>query len=187
MLLTVLSLAIGAVHAENGAFYVGAGVSHSDVSNNDYLFYTADQKATSWKAFAGVRPLKWLAVEADYIDLGSSNITFTQQTGGPTLPGSEQAGGSEYAGYLVGFLPIPWSMVDIYGKAGVSHWTLNFNEPPPTVLPPYSIHGTDFAWGVGVQAHITMFGARLEYENFNIPQTSGARIVSLSVFLNLNL
>jgi hypothetical protein len=30
--------------------------------------------------------------------------------------------------------------------------------------------GTDFAWGVGVQAHITMFGARLEYENFNIPQ-----------------
>jgi len=32
-----------------------------------------------------------------------------------------------------------------------------------------------------------MFGARLEYENFNIPQTSGARIVSLSVFLNLNL
>jgi hypothetical protein len=47
--------------------------------------------------------------------------------------------------------------------------------------------GTDFAWGVGVRAHITMFGARLEYENFNIPQTSGARIASLSVFLNLNL
>ena len=25
----------------------------------------------------------------------------------------------------------------------------------------------------------------LEYENFNVPNTSGARVVSLSVFLNL--
>jgi hypothetical protein len=44
---------------------------------------------------------------------------------------------------------------------------------------------TDFARGIGVQAHISMFGARLEYENFNVPNTSGAKIASLSVFLNL--
>lgn len=102
MLLTVLSLAVGAVHAENGSFYVDAGVSHSDVSNNDF-FDTADQKATSWKAFVGFRPIKAFAIEADYIDLGSSNITFTQQPPGPFCPapctGSEHAGGSEYAGY----------------------------------------------------------------------------------------
>jgi hypothetical protein len=30
-----------------------------------------------------------------------------------------------------------------------------------------------------------MIGARLEYENFNVPNTSGARVTSLSVFLNL--
>jgi len=29
-----------------------------------------------------------------------------------------------------------------------------------------------------------MFGACLEYEQFNIPNTSGAKVASLSVFLN---
>jgi hypothetical protein len=29
-----------------------------------------------------------------------------------------------------------------------------------------------------------MFGARVEYENFNIPNSSGAKVASLSVFLN---
>jgi hypothetical protein len=47
-----------------------------------------------------------------------------------------------------------------------------------------STNGSEFAWGIGAQAHISMVGARLEYENFNIPNTSGARVASLSVFLS---
>jgi hypothetical protein len=50
---------------------------------------------------------------------------------------------------------------------------------------PLSTNGTDFAWGIGAQAHINMFGARLEYERFNISNTNGAKVASLSVFLNL--
>jgi hypothetical protein len=48
----------------------------------------------------------------------------------------------------------------------------------------FSTNGTEFAWGIGVQAHISRIGARLEYENFNVPNTSGASVASLSVFLN---
>jgi hypothetical protein len=33
ILLTVLALGAGAAHAENGFFYLGAGLSHNDVSN----------------------------------------------------------------------------------------------------------------------------------------------------------
>jgi hypothetical protein len=45
--------------------------------------------------------------------------------------------------------------------------------------------GAASPWGVGVQAHISIVGARLEYENFNITNSSGAKIASLPVFLNL--
>jgi hypothetical protein len=33
-----------------------------------------DLNETSWKAFAGVRPLEWLAMEADYVDLGGNTV-----------------------------------------------------------------------------------------------------------------
>jgi len=46
-------------------------------------------------------------------------------------------------------------------------------------------NGSQFAWGVGGQAHFGNLGARLEYENFSIRNTGGANLVSLSVFLNL--
>ena len=44
--------------------------------------------------------------------------------------------------------------------------------------------GWDFAWALGVQAHISSVGARLEYEQFNIPHSNGAKIASLSAFVN---
>jgi opacity protein-like surface antigen len=190
MLLTVLALGAGVAHAENGFFYLGAGVSHNDVSNINDLGGQADISGSSWKAFAGVRPINTFAFEADYMDLGSGNSTLPPATGvlcaiGANCNGSAHSDGSAFAGYVVGFLPIPLPIVDIYGKAGAAHWKLNGNVNTVTSSTGFSHNGTDFAWGIGVQAHITMFGARLEYENFNIPNTNGAKIASLSVFLNL--
>jgi len=87
--------------------------------------------------------------------------------------------------YAVGFLPIPLPIVDIFGKVGLAHWKLDGNVSSLVSPGSLSSNGSEFAWGIGVQAHITIVGARLEYENFNVPNTSGARIASLSVFLNL--
>ena len=184
MLLTVLAFGTGVAQAENGFFYLGAGLSHNDVSNITELGNEADISGSSWKAFVGVRPINTFAVEADYMDLGSGNSTFSGTCG--LCNGSAHSDGTAFAGYVVGFLPIPLPIVDIYGKVGAAHWKLNGNANVLGATPTgFSHNGTDFAWGIGVQAHITMFGARLEYENFNIPNTSGAKIASLSVFLNL--
>jgi opacity protein-like surface antigen len=187
--LTVLAFVAGVAHAENGFFYLGAGVSHNDVSNINDLGGKADISGASWKAFAGVRPINTFAFEADYMDLGSGNSTYTPSGIGcpsPTCNVTAHSDGNAYAGYVVGFLPIPVPIVDVFGKAGAAHWKLNGNVNSTAFAPSgFSHTGTDFAWGIGVQAHITMFGARLEYENFNIPNTSGAKIASLSVFLNL--
>ena len=178
MLLTVLALGASAARAENGFFYLGAGVVRNSLSDNTDLGGLPDLSNTSWKAFGGVRPLNWLAAEMDYIDLVSGSSTTTSG-------GSAHADGSALAAYAVGFLPIPLPVVDVYGKAGLARWKLNGDVNSLVSPGSLSTKGTEFAWGIGVQAHISMIGARLEYENFNIPNTSGAKVTSLSVFLNL--
>jgi outer membrane protein with beta-barrel domain len=195
ILLTVLALGTTAAQADSGLFYLGAGVTYSSLTanNNGYIAYgTPDLRNNSWKAFAGVRPLNWLAVEADYIDLGSGNSasTFSNESTDTT-----HADSSAWAAYAIGFLPVTLPVVDFYGKVGVARWKLKstliqdfhnfFNTPPiPPLITPRSYSGTDFAWGVGVQAHIKMLGVRLEYEGFDVDNNT-ANVASLSVFLNL--
>jgi len=181
MLLTVLALGASVARAENGYFYLGAGVVRNSLSDITDLGGLPDLSNTSWKAFAGLRPLNWLAAEMDYIDLGSGSSTTSSSAGNVTA----HADGKALAAYAVGFLPIPLPVVDVYGKAGLARWKLNGDVNSLVSPGSLSTNGTEFAWGIGVQAHISMFGARLEYENFNIPNTSGAKVTSLSVFLNL--
>ena len=180
MLLTVLALGASAARAENGFFYLGAGVVRNSLSDITDLGGLPDLSNTSWKAFAGVRPLNWLAAEMDYIDLGSGSSTTSSSAGNVTA----HADGKALAAYAVGFLPIPLPVVDVYGKAGLARWKLNGDVNSLVSPGSLSTNGTEFAWGIGVQAHISMVGARLEYENFNVPNTSGASVASLSVYLN---
>ena len=174
LLVIALVLALGAsvAQADNGYFYLGAGISKdklSDIGNQGTNFGDIDK--TSWKVYAGFRPVSVFAVEADYLDLGTDSNTFS----------GASSHAKAFAGYAVGFLPIPLPWLDVFGKAGVSRWSLNGSAPSAN----FSTNGTEFAWGVGTQAHVGNFGARLEYERFNIPNTSGAKITSLEVFLNI--
>lgn len=102
ILLTVLALGPTAARAENGLVYLGAGLTDSSLSEVILNNPPTDLRSYSWKAFAGVRPLKWLAVEADYIDLGSGSSTIMENF----LSSTTHADGSAWAGYAVGFIPL---------------------------------------------------------------------------------
>ena len=179
LVVIVLTLGAGVAQADNGMFYLGAGVT-SNKLNDIVVQGTAfpDLDKTSWKVFAGFRPISAFAVEADYLDLGSNTAEGAARTACcmAACRGTTQSDAQVLAADAVGFLPLPVPFLDIYGKAGLARSTLNTNGT--------SSHGTEFAWGAGVQAHVSMFGVRLEYEQFNIPNTSGAKIASLSVLLN---
>jgi hypothetical protein len=176
LLVTVLALGAGAAQADDGTLYIGAGISRNQLSgiSNAGIDYSNISK-TSWKAYVGFRPISVVAGELDYIDLGSDSRTFVT---GPTSSNAKA-----FAGYAVGFLPIPVPFLDVFGKAGLARWKLSGNSSGP--LFSFSSNGTAFAWGGGAQVHFGNFGARLEYDNFNITNTSGAGIVSLSVMLNI--
>ena len=184
LLMTVLALAAGAARADDsGLLYVGAGVSKDKVAGITHTGVPlAEIYETSWKVLAGFRPIKLFAVEADYLDLGNRTNTFISGA-------STHSDAKAYAGYVVGYLPLPAPFLDVFGKAGLSRWKLN-GSAGSTVSPPpgffaFSDQGTEFAWGAGAQAHIGNISGRLEYESFRIPNTDDARVFSLSVFLNL--
>src|SRR5215471_2323945 len=75
-----------------------------------------------------------------------------------------------FSAFAVGYLPLPAPNVDIYGKAGLARWQLNGGTVQPTLLQLDS-NGTEFAWGLGAQVHLSSFAVRLEYEAFNITNT----------------
>ena len=179
-LVLALALAAGTAQADNGMLYLGAGISRDNLK--DVTATASDLNSTNWKVWAGVRPISLFAVEADYIDLGSQNIN--------SVVTSTHVDYKAFAAYAVGFAPIPVPFLDVFGKVGLARWESSGGSTTGT--PPVgggffslSDNGTQFAWGLGAQAHVGNFGARLEYENFSIRNTNGANIVSLSVFLNL--
>ena len=182
LLVTALPLGASVAHADNGSFYFGAGITSNKL--NDIVLQGnnfPDIDSTSWKVFAGFRPIRVFAVEADYLDLGSKTVE-----GACTVccmaacRGITQSDAQAFAAYALGFLPIPVPFLDIYGKAGLARSKLNTNESGLAT----SNRGTEFAWGVGVQAHISLVGARLEYEDLKVPNSSGAKVASLSVFVD---
>jgi hypothetical protein len=183
-LLIVLALGAGAAQADNGLVYLGAGVSNDNL--RDIAATNSNLNSTNWKVWAGVRPISLFAVEADYIDLGSQSVTSQFVSGNSSTHLNYKA----FTGYAVGFVPIPLPYLDVFGKVGLARWTSSGGNTvirPPSGNQFFSLsdNGTQFAWGAGGQLHIGNLGARLEYENFSIRNTSGASIVSLSVFLNL--
>ena len=184
LLIAGLALSASVAQADNGSFYYfGAGITSNklkDIELQGTKFPDID--STSWKVFAGFRPISVFAVEADYLDLGSSKTVEGACTDCcmAACRGTTQSDGQAFAAYALGFLPVPLPFLDIYGKAGLARSKLNTNASGSTT----SNRGTEFAWGVGVQARINIAGARLEYEDFKVPNSSDAKVASLSVFIN---
>jgi opacity protein-like surface antigen len=161
----------GAAHAAENGVYVGAGITRAKVDNIFAPGSNLDIDNTSWKGFVGFKfPAIPLGIEADYIDLGSETRSFGITTA--------HADAKAFTGFAVGYLPLPVPFLDFYGKAGLARWQLNGGTTSPSLFSADD-RGTEFAWGAGAQAHFSNFAVRLEFENFNIRNTDGAKLFSL--------
>ena len=84
LLALALTLAAGAAYADDGLLYIGAGLTNDDL--RDIAATNSNLSSTNWKVWAGVRPISLFAVEADYMDLGSQNVTTTISGGTSRSP-----------------------------------------------------------------------------------------------------
>ena len=73
----ILSAASLPTFAADNGFYIGASVGQGgvDTESADFGFVTEDFDGddTGFKVIAGFRPLEWLAIEANYVDLGTAS------------------------------------------------------------------------------------------------------------------
>lgn len=146
---------------EHGIYVGGAlGQSASGLDSGNVNYTDHD---TGWQVFAGLRPLKLLAIEMDYLDFGQANS------------GASSAHTKAIGGYVMGFLPIPF--VDVYGKLGVVSWHTDASTPFYSYRP----SGGDLAYGAGVQLHFGPVAARLEYQAIDVNEAKTPDMISLGL------
>ncbi len=171
---STLALFAGAAQADDLlGLYAGAGITRAKVED---IFHTNfNLSNTSWKVYAGFRPLGFpLGIDVDYMDLGSSAAG--------TFDGVGHANAKAFGAFAVGYLPIPVPNIDVYGKAGLARWQFDGNLTKPGSLFSVSDNGTDFAWGVGGQVHfLERFAVRIEYEHFNLRDADDVQVYTLGV------
>jgi hypothetical protein len=189
-----IAIAANAAQAHGGSLYFGAGITDNNLSPTavqNFGDLSPKISSTSWQVFAGFRPITPFAVEAAYLDLGSTSASYaTPQAcvSGSVCTTTLHSDAKALAAYAVGFLPFRDPSWDVYGKLGLARFEENSSSTTTYAsYAPYRLAisetSTALSWGVGVQAHIGIFGGRLEYAGFDKASTS---VFSLSVFLNLN-
>lgn len=165
----VLALATGTAQAADNGFYLGGGFIQSEIDGFESDQFDFDD--TGWKVIAGFRPLHMFAVEAEYMDLGSESVDL----GGL---GTAEAEANTTA--LFGVLLMPLAPVDLYAKAGVALWNVEGGLSGAIGNTSFEDDGTEFAYGAGIQARFGSFGVRGEYEAFDVEDSDGVELFSVS-------
>ena len=134
--------------ADNG-FYIGAGVSQAKTELDLSGLGADDVDDTGFKIIGGWRPLDFLAIEANYMDLG-----------GDSEDGSEI---DSSAISISGMVLAEIGIVDLYARAGMAMWDTEFTDVGESV----SDDGWEPIYGVGVGVHFGSLGVRAEWETFS--------------------
>jgi len=153
----VLLLTLAAATPSFAGFYVGASYGNTTVEVDEPGF-SFDADDPSYKAFAGFRFLKFVGVEASYVDLGSPS------DGGVTIDAKG------WNAFGVGMLPL--GPFGLFAKVGVMTTDTNI-----TNLADES--STDPAYGVGAEFAFSKIAIRAEYERFDIEDTDEVYMISV--------
>ena len=176
---TALAATLGATSAlavDNG-IYVGASVGESGVEvdlapslpNADF-----DDGDTAYKVNVGWRILDWVAVEANYVDLGSPEDTLQDNQSGDAQIAVE-GDGINFSGLL--FLPI--GPVDLFARAGFISWDAKLSQEGFGEIG--SDDGMDFSYGAGAQFRVWSLTLRAEWERFDMSALDKAEMISVGL------
>ena len=154
--LSLAALAPQAAAADNG-FYIGAGITQTEFDIDGFGSEGLDDN--SFKVIVGFRPLNWLAVEANYIDLGGQS--FEDPDFGDVSVDTTAITVSGLAIAEVG-------VIDLYARLGFANWKIDLDTD---AFGSESDDGWEPTYGVGVGAHFGSLGVRAEYETFSAEDT----------------
>jgi OOP family OmpA-OmpF porin len=158
--------ALPATAADNG-IYLGASLGQGGVQADQVVSgFDFDATSLGFKVIGGWRFIDWLAVEANYVDLG---------TGDDNVQGVKvESDVSGISASVVGFLPV--GPVDLFARVGGINWDADLDVSG--VAGKLSDDGTDLTYGIGAQFRVWSLSIRGEYEVFDI---EGADVDLISV------
>ena len=165
LLLTAWLATPGVALAADNGFYLGG--SASDVSSDYAVPGSAEpaQDDDGFKLIGGVRPLDSFAIEANYVDLGTTRVPLNILCITTPCPSETAIDSRAVSVSAVGLLTLP--LVDLYGRVGVARW-----EAERRTLVSQKEEGTDPTYGAGLQLRIGSFAVRVEYERFEFGDDS---------------
>lgn len=186
LVLIAFSAALGVTSAQaaDTGFYVGGSFGQSKVSDFngvgaeiDAEFSTlgitsstnTDDTDTGWKAFAGYRVMKYLAVEGAYTNFGeaTANTTITAPSIGVVNTKLETEAWTISA---LGILPLG-DKFSLFGRLGVNFWNADISATGTgsggVLTMSESDDGTDWVYGAGAAYSITTnLSVRGEWERY---------------------
>ena len=172
VLLATVVLAFAATPAlsdENRGFYAGGGLGQFglafDAEDIDLDELDFDDSDTAYKIFAGWRFNPYIALELDYMDLGSPSETL----GSGTLAEEVGIGLDGYAPYLVGTLPL--GFLELSAKVGYLIYNVDIDTDD------FSESDSDEAFAYGIGAGVVVLehlALRLEWERFEVSDVDKA-------------
>lgn len=177
-------LAASSAQATDTGFYVGGSFGQSKVNDFNGADIDAellagygltsststDDTDTGWKAFAGYRFSKHLAVEGAYTNLGETTAnTVITAPGAGTINTTLEAGGLTVS--ALGILPLG-SNFSLFGRLGVNFWNIDVTATGAgsggAASASDNDDGTDWVYGVGAAYSINKnLSLRGEWERYD--------------------
>jgi opacity protein-like surface antigen len=160
--LALLGCGSTAMAADNGIYFGGSlGQANAEIRRGPIAL---DGDDTGFKVIAGIRPLDWLAIEANYVNFGEVDDNGLEL---------DADGISAFA---VGFLTL--GPIDLFAKGGLVSWdgSVGLNGVSGNL---FSEDGTDLAYGVGLQFRLLSLAIRAEYEVFDVDDIKDLNMISV--------
>jgi len=171
-------------HAATG-WYAGAAYSRVSgefvaTSYGSAIGYDTQSSETGFKIIGGMRPLPWLAIEANYVDLGNTagSLGFFCVTSPCPINFTADA----HAFSLSTQALYPAGPVEMFARVGVAQWSVDYDwiNDDGSRFDARGRSGTGVTWGAGLQATFRGMTTRLEFERFELADDS-ADAVSLGL------
>jgi outer membrane protein with beta-barrel domain len=173
----LLAIATPTIAQADNRWYAGAAYSRVsgefvDMSYGSRIGYGPQPSENGFRIIGGLRPLEWLAIEANYADFGDTEGTlgFVCVTSPcPIHFNADAKAFSVSTQALYGLGP-----VDLFAKLGVARWSADYAWINDDGSPFRDIDrdGTDAVWGGGLQFNVRNITTRVEYERFDLAEDS---------------